>query len=99
VCRKIGDEAFLAGIRRKGDLVTERLGALALRNDSIAAVRGVGLIWGVEITGNSADVVAAALEAGLLLCGAGPKVVRIVPPLSIPDEELIAGLSILEGVL
>jgi predicted acetylornithine/succinylornithine family transaminase len=99
VCRRIGDESFLAEIRRKGELLAELLGGLALRRDSIVAVRGTGMIWGIQLSTPAAPVVAAALEAGLLLVSAGPDVVRIVPPLTTSDAELIHGLSILEGVL
>jgi 4-aminobutyrate aminotransferase-like enzyme len=35
----------------------------------------------------------------LLLVGAGPKVVRILPPLNISDADLMAGLTILEAAL
>jgi acetylornithine/succinyldiaminopimelate/putrescine aminotransferase len=99
VCRKIGEPSFLAEVRRKGELLAERLGGLALRRDSVTAVRGSGLIWGVQLSSPAAPVIAAALEERLLLCGAGPDVIRIVPPLVVSDEELIRGLSILEGVL
>jgi predicted acetylornithine/succinylornithine family transaminase len=99
VCRRIGNPGFLAEVRRKGELVAERLGALALRREGILAVRGTGLIWGIEIRTPAAEVVTAALDAGLLLCSAGPQVIRIVPPLTATDEDLIRGLTILEGVL
>jgi len=99
VCRKIGEPSFLAEVRRKGELLAERLGALALRRDSVTAVRGAGLIWGVQLSSAAAPVIAAALEEHLLLCGAGPEVIRIVPPLVVSDEDLLRGLSILEGVL
>jgi len=99
VCRKIGEPSFLAEVRRKGVFLAERLGGMALRRDSVTAVRGSGLIWGVQLSSPAAPVIAAALEKRLLLCGAGPDVIRIVPPLVVSDEELIRGLSILEGVL
>ena len=99
VCRKIGDPGFLAAIRRKGELIAERLGALALQRDNVVAVRGSGLIWGIELTGSAGDVVAAALEARLLLVGAGPRVVRLVPPLTISEEDLLRGLTTLETLL
>ena len=98
-CRKIGDPAFLAEVRRKGDLLADRLGALALRRREVGAVRGAGMIWGVQVSVPAGEVVARALEAGLLLCTAGPDVVRIVPPLVATDEELFRGLSLLEEVL
>jgi acetylornithine/N-succinyldiaminopimelate aminotransferase len=99
VCRTIGNADFLAEVRRKGEIIAERLGAFALQHPNVVAVRGSGLIWGIEITGSAGDVVAAALESQLLLVGAGPQVVRLVPPLNISDEDLLRGLSILEGLL
>lgn len=97
-CRKIGEPAFLAEVRRKGHLVANRLCTLSLR-PGVRATRGAGLIWGVELEGPAADVVARAMEAGLLVCSAGPNVVRIVPPLVTADDELVRGLEILEGAL
>ena len=99
VCRKIGDPAFLAEVRRKAELVSDRLGALALRKDEVVAARGAGLIWGLQIERPAGEIVAAAMQAGLLLVGAGANVVRILPPLTISDEDLLRGLSILEECL
>ncbi|HEV2146946.1 MAG TPA: acetylornithine/succinylornithine family transaminase [Longimicrobiaceae bacterium] len=98
-CRKIGDPAFLAEVRRKGALLADLLGALALRHAEVAVVRGAGMIWGVELTEPAGDVVARALAAGLLLCTAGPDTVRVVPPLVATDDELARGVAILEEVL
>lgn len=99
VCRHIGAPEFLAEVRRKGRLIEERLDALALRRADVAAVRGIGMIWGVEIEGAAGDVVARALDDGLLLCTAGPRVVRIVPPLVATDEELARGIALFEESL
>lgn len=99
VCRKVGAPAFLAEVRRKGELLGERLGALALRKGNVVAVRGLGLIWGIEVKVPAGDIVSAGLQAGLLLVGAGANVVRIVPPLSIDESDLVRGLAILEELL
>jgi acetylornithine/succinyldiaminopimelate/putrescine aminotransferase len=99
VCGKIGQPEFLAEVRRKGELLEERLGALALRRERVKEVRGAGLIWGVEIEGSAAEVVARALDARLVVISAGPDVVRIVPPLTISDAELEQGLRVLEAAL
>ncbi|MBW3630554.1 MAG: aminotransferase class III-fold pyridoxal phosphate-dependent enzyme [Gemmatimonadetes bacterium] len=99
VCRKIGEPAFLAEVQRKGELLGERLGAIALSSDKVTAIRGAGMIWGVEITGAASEVIGRSMEAGLLVISAGPNVVRIVPPLTVSDEELLEGLAILEAVL
>jgi len=98
-CRRIGDPAFLAEVRRKAGELADRLGSLSLRHAGVSAVRGAGMIWGVEVTGSAADVVARALDAGLLLCTAGPNVVRILPPLTASDDELRRGTDLLDEVL
>jgi acetylornithine/succinyldiaminopimelate/putrescine aminotransferase len=98
-CRKIGDPEFMAEVSRKSHDLANRLGALALRSPRVRDVRGAGMLWGVEIEGSAADVVARALDAGLLLCTAGSNVVRIVPPLVASDDELRRGIDILDEVL
>ena len=45
------------------------------------------------------DVVEAAQRKGLLLCPAGPQVVRLVPPLTITDAEIDRGLAMLKETL
>jgi acetylornithine/succinyldiaminopimelate/putrescine aminotransferase len=98
-CRKIGDPAFLAGVRRKGALLGDLLAALQLRRAAVKEVRGAGMIWGVQVDGEAAGVVERARGAGLLLCTAGPDVVRVVPPLTATDDELAKGVEILEESL
>jgi acetylornithine/N-succinyldiaminopimelate aminotransferase len=98
--RTIGDPAFLEDVRRKGHVLANLLQKLVFRHpETVKSVRGTGLIWGVEIEGAAGDVVARAQEAGLLVCSAGPNVIRIVPPLVIGDAELAEGVEILDEVL
>ncbi|MFE2015730.1 diaminobutyrate--2-oxoglutarate transaminase [Streptomyces sp. NPDC059491] len=63
------------------------------------AVRGRGLVWGLEFTdGERADAVCRrAFELGLLLETSGPRgeVVKLLPPLTVTDEELDEGLRVL----
>ena len=98
--RTIGEPAFLEDVRRKGHLLANLLQKLVLNHPAqVKEVRGTGLIWGMEIEGPAGEVVARAQEAGLLVCSAGPNVVRIVPPLVIGDAELAEGVQILDEVL
>jgi predicted acetylornithine/succinylornithine family transaminase len=99
VCRRIGDAGFLARVRALGGLVESLLGSLLLRRDEVVAVRGRGLLWGVEIRGSAAAVVERALQRGLLLCSAGPSVVRLLPPLTVGEAELEHAIGVLEEVL
>jgi len=98
--RTIGEPAFLAEVQRKGHLLANLFQKLVLNHpEAVKDVRGAGLIWGVETVGPAGEVVARAQDAGLLLCSAGPNVVRVVPPLVIGDDELAEGVHILDEVI
>jgi predicted acetylornithine/succinylornithine family transaminase len=99
VLRTIADPEFLADVRRKGDWLGARLGRLAGVARRVKAVRGRGLLWGLELSEPAAPFVAAARERGLLVLTAGPEVIRIIPPLVITEAELERGVGTLEEVL
>lgn len=98
------DDAFQRDTERKGELVAGRLEDLAARYlPEGAAVRGRGLIQGLDLApeGLADRVSRHAFERGLILETAGPgdKVLKVLPPLTIDDEGLAAGLGILEESL
>ena len=95
----LGEPAFLADVRRKGEGLGTRLAALAARHDAVVAVRGRGLMWGIELKDAAQPVVERALERGLLVISAGPNVIRLLPPLTITSEELARGVDLLESCL
>jgi len=89
------DEALLASVRDQGAALAAGLAALP----AVVEVRGRGLMLGAELDRPAGPVVAAALEAGLLVGSAGETVLRLTPPLTITGDEVAAGLSLLEEVL
>jgi 4-aminobutyrate aminotransferase len=94
---------------RLGEGVLERAQGWVQRFPRLADARGLGFMLGLEfMTARGApDATAvtavrqAALERGLLLlsCGTDENVIRLVPPLTIPEDELDRGLGILEASL
>ena len=99
VLRTIADPDFLSDVRTKGAWMGERLRQLAAAAPRVKAVRGRGLIWGIELAEPAAPVVAAARERRLLVLTAGPNVIRIVPPLIISQDDLNRGVAVLAEVL
>lgn len=99
------DSRFADETRRKGKLVQERLAAMA--RDYPAAgltVRGRGLIQGLSSTSHPdvAGLIAAkAFTHGLIIetSGAQDEVLKILPALTISDEQLGKGLDIIERSL
>ena len=99
VVERLADPELLAAVRSNGAWLGARLTSLAERLPTVRAARGVGYIWGIDVTMPAAQVVAQALEAGLLLVSAGEHTVRIIPPLIASREELGEGVAILEEIL
>jgi acetylornithine/succinyldiaminopimelate/putrescine aminotransferase len=99
VLRTIGDPAFLAEVRRTGAWLGDRLRQLAERHARVREVRGRGLLWGIELDEPAGPFITAARERGVLVVGAGPTVIRVVPPLVITIPELERGIGVLEEVL
>ena len=89
------DGGLLASVRRNGKQLAAGLDALP----GVVEVRGRGLMLGAELDRPAGPVVAACLEAGLLVGTAGDTVLRLTPPLTITGGELDAGLARLEEVL
>ena len=81
-----------------------RMGGLASRDRSRQIeVRGRGMVLGLDFgTGaTAAGVVARAFEQGLIIerCGTQDQVVKLLPPLTINDDQLERGLEILENAI
>ena len=99
VVERLSDPKLLAHVRETGEWMGQQLQEIAHRTGRVRAVRGVGFMWGLDVTGSAAQVVAQATEAGLLVCTAGEYTVRLLPPLVATRDELAQGLAILESIL
>ncbi len=93
---------------RLGRPVMERMRALQTDIPALADVRGLGLMIGLEFMRDGAPAAglvdriatnALAHDLLLLSCGVEGNVIRLIPPLTIPEAELDAGLDILEAAI
>ena len=92
------DEDALADVVRKGQYLRDAITAMDL--PPLGAVRGLGLMLGIEVKGPRTNKELAALlaENGLLALTAGDAL-RLLPPLTISQAELDRGLDILKRTL
>lgn len=94
---------LLSHVQRMGGLLQELLAELVSRHPTLLeGVRGWGLLQGLvlrEEAPSAPDIVKAAMEQGLLLVPAGPRVVRFVPPLVIQPRHLRLAVDRLERAL
>ncbi len=100
VMRYIIENDIPAQVAKKGELVERRLHSFQDRFSNVASVRGMGLMWAVQFTDDIGErITQAALKNGLILNNVRPNAIRIVPPLTVTEEELEQGLAILEHVI
>jgi 4-aminobutyrate aminotransferase len=102
---------FLARAETLATTIRTRLDALAPQLAGIGEVRGLGPMVAIELVHDddrltpaperAAATVAAARENGLLLlsCGLYGNVIRLLPPITIGDDDLAEGLGALETAL
>ena len=99
VVELISDPAFLAEVARKGALLRQGLESLVARHPQVfEAMRGEGLILGLKCKPAPADVVKAGYKAGILTVAAADNVLRLLPALNIPDDDIAEALTRLDEV-
>jgi acetylornithine/N-succinyldiaminopimelate aminotransferase len=82
-----------------GERLMEVLRELQARHGAIKAVRGKGLLVGVELDREARPLVNTCLGLGLLLSAAGEKVIRFAPPLVVGEADLAEAVAILDKAL
>ncbi|MDQ0989889.1 acetylornithine transaminase [Streptomyces sp. V3I7] len=94
----IAHDGLLANVKRQSERLRD--GIESLGHPLTGHVRGAGLLLGIVLTEPLApQVQQAAQEAGLLVNAPAPDVVRLMPPLTLGDDETEAFLRALPGVL
>lgn len=83
----IEKEGLLAAASRVGAVVREGLERELAGVAGVREVRGMGLMLGVELDRPCGDLVKRALEAGLVINVTADRVIRLLPPLVIREEE------------
>jgi acetylornithine/N-succinyldiaminopimelate aminotransferase len=100
VFKKLKKTSFLETVQARGRHLLRRLEDLAGDFPSlVVSVRGLGLLSGVELKVDAGPLVAKFRERGVLVCVAGPKVIRAVPPLVISNEQIDSFAEVFAEVL
>ncbi|TAL87792.1 MAG: acetylornithine/succinylornithine family transaminase [Rhodanobacter sp.] len=100
---KLASPAVQINVVRQAQALRTGLDQINKELGLFAEVRGRGLMIGAVLRdayqGRAGAILDHAANHGLLLLQAGPDVLRFVPPLTITDEELHAGLERLHAAL
>ncbi|MEY4706894.1 MAG: hypothetical protein RJB58_617 [Pseudomonadota bacterium] len=87
---------FLDHVNKIANYMHQQLGALVAGHPHLfESVRGQGLMIGIKMKTPSADFIAAARANGLVVLPAGDNVVRLLPPLTLSEDEAREGMELL----
>jgi len=93
----VADPDFLAEVNRKAGLLRQKLeGLVASHPDVFESVRGSGLMLGLKCKSAPIDVVNAGYDNEVITVPAADNVVRLLPPLTITDEEISEAIARLD---
>lgn len=92
------DDELMQTVKAHGVVMADSLQSLVDRHP-LVNLTGKGMILGLDV-GNgerAKEIVSQCFEAGLMIasCGTGGRVVKLIPPLTIPKADLEEGLQIL----
>jgi acetylornithine/N-succinyldiaminopimelate aminotransferase len=100
---KIASPAVMLNVERQANDIRTGLNKLNHEFHLFSEIRGRGLMIGAVLDdaykGRAGEILDLAAAHGLLILQAGPDVLRIVPPLTITDEETAEGLERLHASL
>ena len=92
------EAGFLEEVRSKSAILLEQLQLAFQDHPKISAVRGLGMMIGIETSASLSKIVEAARQKGLIILTAGENVIRLLPPLTISREEIQQGITVLKEV-
>lgn len=98
VVEHISNADFLADVSRKSGLLRQRLdGLVAAHPEVFEQARGSGLMIGLKCKVSNMDVVNAGYDNLLITVPAADNVVRLLPPLTITEDELNEAITRLDA--
>jgi len=95
----IEQQSLLEATRRLGDLFRQRFEALAADCDLVQEVRVCGLMIGLELAVEGAPVVKQCMERKLLVNCTHDNVIRLLPAMTLTEEQAHEGCDILAEVI
>ncbi|MFK7763965.1 MAG: aspartate aminotransferase family protein [Roseobacter sp.] len=94
----VADPEFLSEVARKGAMMRQRLeGLVASHPEVFESVRGTGLMLGIKCKATNIDVVQAGYGENILTVPAADNVVRLLPALTISDDEIVEAVTRLDA--
>jgi acetylornithine/succinyldiaminopimelate/putrescine aminotransferase len=98
VLEAIAEDKLLDNAARLGKILLEKLTNFESKYKFVKDVRGKGMMIGIELEMEGAEIVAQARDKGLLINCTADKVIRLLPPITAKLSEVKAAVKILDEI-
>ncbi len=92
-------EKVLDNVRARSAYLMEKLRGFVGKYPCVKGVRGVGLMLGLLLDRPAASILASLREEGMIALSAGETVLRLVPPLTITQEDCEKAVALIDRAL
>lgn len=92
-------EEFLQEVSEKAAYLAEQLNAEIKPLPFVKEIRQKGLMVGIECEDKVGELVPQLLEKGLMVLVAGEKVIRLLPPLTVTEDEITVAINQIKEVI
>ncbi|MBF0225606.1 MAG: aspartate aminotransferase family protein [Desulfobacterales bacterium] len=99
VLKILTEERVIENCRKVGLYFKDKLNLLKEKHDNIVAVRGLGLLLGIELKIEGEDIVKKCLEQGFIINCIQGKILRFIPPLIIKEKDIDNLIDCLDNIL
>jgi len=99
VVKVLLEEELIPHCKKMGEYFKEKLSGLKAKHESIADVRGMGLLLGMKLNIEGDTIVKSCMEKGFLINCIQGNILRFIPPLIVEKEEIDALVLCLDEVL
>lgn len=99
VLKEIFQSGFLKETVKKAEYLESELAKALKESEEVKEIRGLGLMVGIECKQDVQGFLMELQEEGLLVLSAGPKVLRLLPSLTVTESEIDMAISKIEKIL
>ncbi|WP_339924389.1 aspartate aminotransferase family protein [uncultured Cyclobacterium sp.] len=82
-----------------GNYIMNTVSSWSKDHPMIKEVRGLGMMIGIQLDRPAPPIVKALLDDGVIANGTAESVIRLVPPLNIPEEDVALALNKLKSII
>ncbi|HOL22860.1 MAG TPA: aminotransferase class III-fold pyridoxal phosphate-dependent enzyme, partial [bacterium] len=95
----IEKEKLLDNVNKMGEYLYQKLVYLKEKHPAIRKIKGLGLMRAMEMDGEGSWLVSSSAENGLLINCTQGNVIRIMPAITVNEDEIDEGIEILDRCL